>query len=42
MNKPSVMEILVSVSTYNASRFCRRDRKYEVSRYENFISDERN
>jgi len=40
MNKPSVMEILVSVTTYTASRFCRRDRKYEVSRYENFISDE--
>lgn len=41
MNKPYVMEILVSVTTYNASRFCRRDRKYVESRYENFISDER-
>lgn len=33
MNKSSLMEILVSVATYTASRFCRRDRKYEVSPY---------
>lgn len=37
MNKPSLMEILVSVITYIASRFCQRDRKYEVSGNAKFI-----